>query len=180
MKHLYIVRHCQAEGQSAAAKLTDAGRQQADQLAEFLSDKHIDHIVASPYERAYRSITPLAQKLGLKVVLDDRLTERVLCSENRPDWRDMLQRTYDDLDLCYEGGESSNTAMRRAVSVMMEVLNRDHKNAVIVSHGNLMSLMLKHFDHRIGFSEWEAMSNPDVYRIAFIDDATSIERMWRE
>ncbi|WP_341538183.1 histidine phosphatase family protein [Paenibacillus xerothermodurans] len=52
--------------------------------------------------------------------------------------------TFEDLDICYEGGESSNTAMSRAIRAVMEVLNGENKNVVLVSHGNLISLLLKH------------------------------------
>jgi 2,3-bisphosphoglycerate-dependent phosphoglycerate mutase len=50
--------------------------------------------------------------------------------------------------------------MSRAISVVMEVVNSGYKNAVIVSNGNLISLLLKQFDNRIGFREWESLSNP--------------------
>jgi 2,3-bisphosphoglycerate-dependent phosphoglycerate mutase len=179
-QNLYIVRHCQAEGQAPDAKLTDLGRQQAVKLADFLIDKEIDYIVSSPYERAYRTIAPLAERLGVEVVLDDRLTERVLSGKNNVDWRDMLRKTYEDLDLCYEGGESSSTAMSRAVSVVKEVVSGGYRNAVVVSHGNLISLLLKHFDSRIGFEEWEALSNPDVYQLSLAENQTSLHRIWPE
>lgn len=181
MKNIYVVRHCKAEGQAADAPLTATGAKQAQKLAEFLANKNIDYIVSSPYERAYRSINPLAEKLGMEIVLEDRLMERVLSGQNNPEWREMLLKTYVDLDLCYEGGESSRTAMNRAISVVMEVLNSGHKNVVIVSHGNLISLLLKHFDEQIGFDEWEAMSNPDVYQLCFNEDGSSIiHRIWSE
>jgi 2,3-bisphosphoglycerate-dependent phosphoglycerate mutase len=178
MKNIFIVRHCKAEGQAADAPLTGQGIQQALELAEFLSDKGIDHIVSSPYLRAYDTIKPLANLIGVKVVMDERLTERVLSGRNEPAWREMLRRTYDDLDLCYEGGESSRTAMHRAVHVVEEVLQNSSQNAVIVSHGNLVSLLLKHYDDRIGFREWEALSNPDVYQLRFLQDAPDIHRIW--
>lgn len=179
MKYVYVVRHCQAEGQAPDAPLTAAGVQQAHKLAEFLTDKHIEHIISSPYERAYRSITPFADQHGVvAIALDDRLTERVLSGTNHPDWRDMLRKTYDDLELCYEGGESSTTAMKRASSVITEALESGYNNVVIVSHGNLISLLLKHFDDRFGFKEWESLSNPDVYHLTFDEDAPSIRRIW--
>lgn len=180
IQNLYIVRHCKAEGQAPDAKLTELGRQQAGKLADFLADKEIDYIVSSPYERAYRTIAPLAERLGIGVVLDDRLTERVLSGKNNADWRDMLRNTYEDLDLCYEGGESSSTAMSRAVSVVKEVVSGGYRNAVVVSHGNLISLLLKHFDSRVGFGEWEALSNPDVYQVSFVEDQPDLYRIWPE
>jgi 2,3-bisphosphoglycerate-dependent phosphoglycerate mutase len=180
MKNVYIVRHCMAEGQSADAPLTDLGSKQANKLAEFLLPKNIDYIISSPYERAYRTITPLAERLGVEITIDDRLTERVLSGKSHPDWRDMLRKTYYDLELCYEGGESSSAAMNRAVTVLSVVLNSGFNNAVIVSHGNLISLLLKYFDDRLGFKEWEAISNPDVYHLSFIHDTPNIERTWTD
>lgn len=80
--------------------------------------------------------------------------------------------------LCYEGGESSRTAMHRAVRVVEEVLQNSSQNAVIVSHGNLISLLLKYYDNRIGFDEWEALTNPDVYQLNFHSDVLVIQRIW--
>lgn len=65
MKNVYVVRHCKAEGQASDAQLTAIGVEQAEILAEFLSDKEIDYIISSPYERAYRTIKPLSDKLGV-------------------------------------------------------------------------------------------------------------------
>jgi len=180
LKNIYVVRHCQAEGQEPDAGLTGTGMLQATRLAEFLSDQAIDHVVSSPYARARQSIAPLAERLGLKVTLDERLTERVLSGSPSPDWREKLRLAYDDMDLCYDGGESSSTAMKRAVQAVEDILNQGCRNAVLVSHGNLISLLLKYFDHRIGFKEWEALTNPDVYRLSFPSDggSPSLLRIW--
>jgi len=179
MKNVYVVRHCKAEGQAPDAQLTSVGIEQAEKLAELFLDKEIDFIISSPYERAYRSIKPLSDQIGIEITLDERLAERVLSNKNRPDWRDMLRKTFDDLNLCYEGGESSYTAMSRAVAVVMEVLKSEYKNIVIVSHGNLISLLLKHFDDRFGYKEWESLSNPDVFHLAFPEnEKPTIRRIW--
>lgn len=181
MKNVYVVRHCKADGQEPDAKLTELGIQQAENLAEFLLEKDIDFIISSPFKRAYRTIAPLAEQIGIEVVFDDRLAERILSSKNHSDWRDMLRKTYDDLDICYEGGESSNTAMSRANSVIMDVLNGENKNIVLVSHGNLISLLLKYFDDRIGFKEWESLTNPDVFHLTFSEEKKpNIHRIWAE
>ncbi|WP_257348710.1 histidine phosphatase family protein [Pseudalkalibacillus decolorationis] len=180
MKSIYIIRHCQAEGQAADAQLTDLGVKQSNELTAFLSDKNIDLIVSSPYERAIQTIQPFADKAGIEIKLDDRLVERVLSRENLPNWKEMLRETYDDLDLNFKGGESSNTAISRAVTVVNDILNHTYENSVIVSHGNLISLLLKHFDNSIGFKEWEALSNPDMYHLSFEDNSTNLRRVWND
>lgn len=179
--NLYVVRHCKAEGQQSKAKLTELGTKQAEKLSEFLLHKNIDFIVSSPFERAYRSILPLAKRINIKVVLDDRLIERVLTSEIQPNWLEMLRLTYDDLQISYEGGESSVSAMERGIAVVKEALDSEHKNIVLVSHGNLISLLLKHFDDRIGFNDWVKLSNPDVFHLVFSDKKIiDIKRIWEE
>ncbi|WP_308637886.1 histidine phosphatase family protein [Paenibacillus silvisoli] len=180
MKNLYVVRHCKAEGQAPDAPLTAVGVEQADRLAEFLSDKSIDAIVSSPYERARRTIAPLAARIGVEIVPDERLAERVLTDRDSPDWYEKLSKTFDDLDLCYEGGESSNAAMSRAVSAIQDALSSGHSSIVAVSHGNLIALLLKHFDSGMGMKEWEALSNPDVFHLAFAGDKPKIQRIWAD
>lgn len=75
------------DGQEPDAKLTELGIQQAENLTKFFLDKDIDFIISSPFERAYRTIAPLAEHIGIEVVLDDRLAERFLSSKDHPDWR---------------------------------------------------------------------------------------------
>ncbi|WP_426454978.1 histidine phosphatase family protein [Paenibacillus sp. S-38] len=178
MKHIYVVRHAQAEGQEPDAKLTQLGIRQSEKLAEFFMDKEVDYIVSSPFERACATIRPFAEQRGIGVQVDDRLAERVLSSRNLPAWREMLSKTYVDLDLCYEGGESSRTAMQRALGVVTEIRSSRYSSAVIVSHGNLISLLLKCYDHRMGFKEWELLTNPDVYRLSFSEGLPGIQRIW--
>lgn len=46
-KNIYIVRHCQAEGQSPEAALTDKGLLQAKELADFFRDIKTDRIIST-------------------------------------------------------------------------------------------------------------------------------------
>lgn len=176
--NIYVVRHCKAEGQSPSAKLTEEGYLQAERVAEFLQGKHIEHIISSPFLRAIQSISPLAEKIQVNCHVDDRLSERVLCGESNVNWLEMLRHTFTDLEICYEGGESSTSAMNRALAVITDVRNSGFGNVVIVTHGNLMSLLLKHYDHKFGFEEWASLSNPDVYHLQFEGELPMIQRIW--
>lgn len=176
--NIYIVRHCKAEGQSPSANLTDEGYLQAEMLSEFLYDKNIEYIVSSPFIRALQSISPLAERLQLRVMTDARLSERILCNEDHPNWREMLRNTFYDLELCYTGGETSTSAMNRALSVIADVKFNKLNSVVIVTHGNLMSLLLKYYDNTFGFEEWERLSNPDIYHLEFDGVSTSLQRIW--
>ena len=176
-KLLYVVRHCQATGQEPSAPLTEIGQQQAIALIDWLGHSDIQRVVASPFVRAYQSIVPLAEHLGLPVEVDSRLIERVLSPTPLDNWREQLAKTFVDLDLCFEGGESSHTAMMRGVAVVEEVMQQATSSVVIVTHGNLMALILKHFNEHIGYTEWENLQNPDVYCVWFEDGKTGVERI---
>jgi|KBSMisStandDraft_5_1062788.scaffolds.fasta_scaffold1722921_1 2,3-bisphosphoglycerate-dependent phosphoglycerate mutase len=149
---LYIVRHCKAAGQQPEAVLTADGHLQAVQLAERLAALPIERIISSPFLRAKQSIAPLAERFGLQINLDTRLAERVLAVPEPPDWLAALKLSFDDLDRCFTG--------------------------VLVTHGNLLTLLLKHFDDQIGFAHWQQLTYPDVYRITRTAECAEMERIW--
>jgi 2,3-bisphosphoglycerate-dependent phosphoglycerate mutase len=165
---LYLVRHCQATGQEPDAPLIEVGQQQAIALADWLGETQIDRIISSPYVRAYQSIVPLSKRLGLTVEVDDRLIERVLSPVPLPNWQEKLAETFVNLDLSF-GGESSRAAMNRGIAVVHEVMQQTEKPVVIVTHGNLLTLILKFFDEQIGYADWANLQNPDVYRVQIED-----------
>jgi 2,3-bisphosphoglycerate-dependent phosphoglycerate mutase len=165
VKTIYIMRHCQAEGQEPDAPLTTAGVLQSRHLVQTLAGVEIERIISSPYRRAKDSVTPLAEHLNISIELDERLVERVLCQGVDPDWQQHLKTSFDNLDFCLPGGESSRTAMQRIVSVVDDIRREPAKSTLLVTHGNLMALLLKYFDDAVGFSEWKSLGNPDTYRI---------------
>ena len=74
-KIIYLVRHCQAEGQKIDADLTPKGIEQALLLSEYFLNKNIDMIISSPYKRAIKSATPFAQTISKEIIKDERLSE---------------------------------------------------------------------------------------------------------
>jgi 2,3-bisphosphoglycerate-dependent phosphoglycerate mutase len=179
LKKIYVIRHCEAEGQPPEAQLTDIGLKQALDLCEFFSNIKIDRIISSPYKRTIESIQPLAKRLNVEIEIDRKLTERVLSSKNLSDWFEKLRTTFDDIELKFEGGESSLDAMKRIVEVVENVLNSNNKNTIIVTHGNLMSLLLKHLNKDFGFDDWKNLSNPDVYLLKNENNKVTSERLWK-
>src|SRR5215216_3638865 len=140
--HLYLVRHCQGAGQEPDAPLTAIGREQAEHLADVLQGRGIARIVSSSYARAGQTVEPLARRLGLSVETDERLIERVLSPEPLGDWRDRLRAAWEDHDLALPGGESSRAATRRGLAALAEILADGRQPAVVVTHGNLLALLL--------------------------------------
>ncbi len=177
-KRLYIVRHCAASGQDPTAPLTPAGQAQALLLADRLASAGIDRVVSSPFRRALDSIAPLAHRLGLVVEQDVRLVERVLSTADLPDWQDHLRATFTDPDMCLPGGESSRAAQARGVAAVTTILRQPATTPLLVSHGNLIALLLQHFAPQLGFDTWRALTNPDVYLVTLTPGAATIRRVW--
>lgn len=80
-----------------------------------------------------------------------------------------------------EGGESSQEAMNRIVEALHEQIKLEKDHTLFVTHGNIMSLLLKHADSTIGFEEWKKLSNPDVYTLRYFKpNHVEIERIWHK
>jgi len=178
MKKIYVIRHCEAQGQSSNAPLTEKGQEQAKRLADFFHTYNIDRIISSPFLRAIQSIELLSKRTNKKIAIDERLSERTLSTGNLPYWYEKLKITFTDLDSKYEGGESSQEAMTRIKNVVKEVTERGTEHTVIVSHGNLISLLLKSYQSDVDFQFWQRLSNPDVYLISYINNEAVIKRIW--
>ncbi len=179
-KTIYLVRHCSASGQESDAPLTEEGFKQAKVLSEYFSGKKIDRIVSSPFLRAVQTIKPLSQKQKVEIQKEDLLTERVLSSNNMPDWLDKLKETFGDPDLAFEGGESAREATQRIVNVVEGCLEGLYTTSVLVTHGNLLALLIKHFNPEFGFEDWRKLSNPDIFVLTGSSDKPTIKRIWKE
>lgn len=179
-KTIYVVRHCEAEGQAPEAPLTAKGKEQAKELAVLLTGKKVDRIITSPFSRAVQTIEPFAAERNLQIETDNRLQERVLSSISMPDWMDKLKETYKDLDLKYEGGESSNEAIGRIVEAVNDLYASDSEHSILVAHGGIISLLLQYYDKSAGFDVWKSLSNPDVYELQISDQKHQLRRLWTE
>jgi 2,3-bisphosphoglycerate-dependent phosphoglycerate mutase len=178
-KIIYLVRHGEATGQAADAPLTSEGIDQAEALAEFLSEARIGQIVSSPFARALKSIKPLSIRLNIKIKLDERLIEAALSTIDYSDWLDKLRGTFSDFELSFEGGESSLAATERAIAAINDALLLETDRVVVVTHGRLLTLILKHFDSKYGFEEWRNLTTPDLFRIVIKENESQVDRVWQ-
>ena len=173
-----LIRHCAAEGQQPEAALTETGFEQATHLATFLEEYPIDRIISSPFTRTIQTITPYAVKNNINIEIDERLQERILSSENMPDWFDKLQQSFIDKDLKFTGGESSNEATHRILALIEELKRNDNETIALVSHGYLSTMLLHSISPDFGFDEWQQLSNPDVFMIEMDASGARFERIW--
>lgn len=128
-------------------------------MAWLLLPLGIEHVISSPLRRAIQSTAPFCARAGLRVELEPRLVERVLTARDLPDWREHLRRSFDDLDYRVDDGESSRAAQERGTAVLRAAL-ASGRRCVLVTHGNLLALILRSVDASAGFAFWSRLSNP--------------------
>jgi broad specificity phosphatase PhoE len=62
-------------GRLPGYRLSDLGERMAERAAEWFEGRDVVRLVSSPLERARQTAAPIAARLGLPVVLDERLIE---------------------------------------------------------------------------------------------------------
>ena len=62
-------------------------------------------------------------------------------------------------------GEAAGDALIRGWAALEDAFAAASRLPVLVSHGQLISLILHKIDPSFGFSAWEALSAPDVFRL---------------
>ena len=177
-KKIYLIRHCEATGQEPSAELTNEGKGKAIQLVPLLEKLQIDYIISSPYKRTLQTIEPFSESNKIPVLIDENLTERRLSAEPMENWLEQLERTFIERDLIFLGGESSNHALSRIRKVLEEVFEHKQKHCVgIVTHGNILSLLINHYDPTFGFAQWQQMKNPDIFLLEQVNGVIYINKI---
>ena len=182
MTELLFVRHCESSGPHPDAPLTEEGFAQAARLADFLAPFEPDHIVSSPFRRALETIAPFATRSGLAVHSEPRIAERELSAEPLGDWLEQLRKTWEDFDYRAPGGETSREAQLRGRQAFDEIAAAGHRCVLLVSHGNLLGLLMNTIEPSFDHDRWRALTNPDVFRVRAkaAGSGYAIQRLWVE
>ena len=167
---LYLLRHAESQPDQSIPEadwpLSELGRRQALDLVPRLQRLAVDAIYSSPFPRAIDTVRPFASQTGLPIHMHQDLRERKLAADNLPDFRGVIRQTWQNFGFAPPGGESNAACQERIVAVV-ESLAKQHQDSTLltVSHGNAIALYLNRADPAFGFDQWEAMRNPDVFKI---------------
>ncbi|KOR90104.1 phosphoglycerate mutase [Paenibacillus solani] len=183
MTILYFVRHAESpfiEGKERARGLSVEGVRAAERVKDLLLKEDIDVVIASSYQRAKDTIQPLADALALPIEEYEDLRERKVGDFQGYSFLEAKEKLFQDFAYSFPGGESSTTAQSRAVRMIEEVLNEySGKRIVIGTHGDIMTLMLNHYDQRFDYHFWQGTTMPDIYRVEFDEgQLVHIARLW--
>lgn len=152
---IYLLRHAVTAatgtklGGRTTAPLSDAGRDQAAQTAQYLADVTFKAIYASPLPRTTETAEIVARPHRLKVrpaegmleVDYGRWTDRPL----KPLFKNKLWPVIQNTPslVTFPDGESIRAAQERAVTAIEEIAGRhDGKNVVVVSHADVIKAVV--------------------------------------
>ena len=165
----YLVRHAHADWSLDEMRpLSERGQTDALRVAILLAPYPVSAITSSPSRRAIETVSPLATRLGLVVGEDPDIRERTLSRApvHVTEFRNAVRATWQDPTCAYRDGEPNSAAQRRGVAVVERLAaGSPGGHFVLGTHGNLLALILQHFDPSVDFDFWAAMTMPDVYRL---------------
>lgn len=184
---IYMVRHAESpytEGNERTRGLTLKGKLKAEDITRILKDEGINVLISSPYARAVLTLEGLAEELGQEIKIFEDLRERHFSGEDDPipeeKFMSEMKRMFDDFDYAYPGGESNRACQQRSVVVLRNILEENKgKKIAVGTHGNVMTLMMNHFDATYGFDFLNKTVKPDIYKMHFNDLVLEeVTRLW--
>ena len=152
MVKLYLVRHCEAEGNAARlfhghydSSITENGRRQLEKLARRFSGIKLDRIYSSPLKRAHATASAISEGRGIDIKLHPGLMEINGGDIEGISWRDFPLQ-YPDLAeqwndnphlVVMPGGESMAQLQNRIWSTVLDIVGENPPGSTILaaSHG---------------------------------------------
>ena len=187
MVKLIIVRHGNSIGNFKRIfigqtdwGLSEIGEEQVRRLTEYLKDFHIDRIYSSDLSRAYNTVLPTAERLGMKIDKREGLRE-IYAGEwetkSIPDLPTLYPETYgvfqNDIGNAQpDGGESIKDVFARIKNTIEEILaENEGKTVLIGTHATVIRVMncLWHGDTLENLQKYDWVSNAAVCHIEYDD-----------
>jgi probable phosphoglycerate mutase len=138
-----------AQGQTNIP-LNEEGRSQAQALAERMAGEQWDVIYSSDLSRASETASIVNEKLGVEIVLDERLRE---VNSGQIEGTTEMERIHQwgaDWLTMELGKEKDEAVLDRANKLIRDILlKHPNKRVLIVSHGAFIGLTLKHLIPRV-------------------------------
>lgn len=156
-KVVYFVRHGQSEGnispvfQAPDSPLSDAGKKQAENIANRITKISFDTLISSPFPRAKETAETIAKATGKVPEYSELFIERVkpkaLNGKSYEDpeadklWKKWEISLY-DANVRAEDGENFTDLIKRADEALKFLENRPEKRLVVVTHGFILRTII--------------------------------------
>lgn len=148
---IYVVRHGETEWNAlnkilgrTDIPLNDRGMEQAQEIARSLKDLKVDVFLCSPLYRARQTADAIANEIGMRYEIDDRLIEHDFGSFEGTDRSDAgYQKAKREYFVRYPGGESFFDMAARVYPLIKELEGTD---ALLVTHGGICRIIRSYFE----------------------------------
>ena len=165
MTKVYFIRHAESDTSvrdPMTRPLTAKGHADCRLVTRFLSDKGIDAILSSPFQRAYDTVRNFAETNGLPIQVVDDFRERK--SDSQDSWRDdfvaFMKRQWSDFTYSLTDGECLAEVQTRNIAALNRALvEHQDKNIAVGTHGTALSTIINHYDPSYGFDDFMRMVN---------------------
>lgn len=180
--NLFLVRHAHSiyTPDERERPLSERGKTDTKKVTELFKNENIDIIISSPYNRASQTVEGIALIKVKKMLFEEDLRERLLSTKPVEDFHSAITKVWEDFDFAWLDGESSRVAQNRGVAAITNILRKHReKNIVVGTHGNLMGLIMNHFDPKYDFKFWQNLDMPDIYKLTFEgEQLMEVNRIW--
>jgi alpha-ribazole phosphatase len=159
---IFLIRHGETKWKKIGfLSYTDIGLSkkgflQAKKIAQKLKNEHIEAIYSSPLKRCRQTAKEIAEKMGLKVLIDPELREvnfgifeGLSLKEAERKYPDLfLKRLKDKWNFKIPKGESYKEAAKRVLKFLKRISkSKKNKNIVLVTHATIIKILLKLFSN---------------------------------
>lgn len=160
--------------------MNEKGVFDAQRIQQILEPEELEIFVSSPYDRSIQTINPVVEQQKQEIVIYEDLREREVGDFAPISFMEAKQRVYENSDFFFQNGESSREAQARAVDVIEHLLAEYcGKKIGIGTHGDIMTLIMNHYDPKYDYEFWQSTTMPDIYRLEFEKNRlTNVTRLW--
>lgn len=169
-----LVRHAQADAtvlDPFSRPLTDAGRQDAQRLAELLRRDGLTALYSSDFVRARDTLAPTSEALQLPLTLDSSLREwRAGTPSREQPFFEHVRACWAQPDSSRGGGESLEGLTNRMLRALTRIrLACAGGHAAVASHGIAIGAVLRACEPTFSFDDFLALvpRTPFLYRMTF-------------
>lgn len=174
MTIVYFIRHAEPNYDNhddESRELSCKGLQDRKLVTRFLSDKHIDVVLSSPYKRAIDTVADFAEHANLEIGIVPDFRERRVDSEWIPDFNTFCKQQWEDFDYKLSDGESLKEVQSRNIKALIGVLEKFRgKSIAIGSHGTALSTIINYYDKSFAYPDFENIKGLMPWVVAFTFD----------
>jgi probable phosphoglycerate mutase len=176
IRHVLPLRVKTEDGTPADPPLSDIGHEQAQRMANWLEDEHIDHLYSSPMQRAVQTAAPLAALKGLEPGIKDGVAEYDRNADHYIPVEDLKKTDYARW-LRLMRGETDDVNFQKfclkVIATLNEIIDQHRgKTVAVTCHGGVVNAWTAHV---MGLAP-KMFFNPNYTSISRYMGASSGER----